>query len=123
MFKDRNAELRRLEEALLEEEELAQVLPSDDTPEDEDLLADEVLDELLEDTAPMQTSVPYQNYSNDYGNAYNADSVDVDLDDYSEQLQNTGKKDHSGLVIIACLLALGVLGVVIFLLLRQGGFL
>ena len=123
MFKDRDAQLRRLEDALLEEEELPQVLPSDQAPEDADLLADEVLDELLEDTAPMQSPVAYQNYSNDYGNAYNADSVDVDLEDYCEQVRSSGKKDHSTLVIILCLLALGVLGAAIFLMLRQGGFL
>lgn len=122
MFKDRNTELRRLEEALLEEEEYAQALPAEEEPEDEDLLSDVVLDELLEDTAPTTTTVPYQNFSNDYGNAYNADRTDVDLEDYSNQLQS-GKKDRSGLVILACLLALGVLGMIIYLMLKQGGFL
>ena len=122
MFKDRDAQLRRLEEALLEEEDL-QLLPAQETPEDEDLLSDDVLDELLEDTTPTPNNVAYQNYSNHYGNAYNADSADVDLEDYSQQLQGSSKKDRSGLVIIACLLALGVLGVMIFMMLRQGGFL
>ena len=122
MFKDRNAELQRLEEALLEEEEDTQVLPQEEMPEDEDLLSDETLDALLEDTASPQTTVPYQNFSNDYGNAYNADRTDVDLEDYAEQLQSP-RKDRSGLVIVACLLALGVLGMIIFLMLKQGGFL
>lgn len=122
MFKDRNEELRRLEEALLEEEELQTPEPEEETPEDEDLLTDEILDELLEDTAPVPGNVPYQNFSNDYGQAYNADHVDVDLEEFSEQVREP-KKDHSGLVIVICLLALGVLGVLIFLMLRQGGFL
>lgn len=120
MFKDRNEELRRLEEALLEEEELQ--LPVEETPQDEELLTDEILDELLEDPAPVPGNVPYQNFSNDYGQAYNADSVDVDLEEFSEQVRQP-KKDHSGLVILVCLLALGVLGVLIFLMLRYGGFL
>lgn len=122
MFKDRDAQLRRLEEALLEEEEESPEL-TEEVPEDEDLLTDDVLDELLEDAAPTQNHVPYQNFSNDYGNAYNADASDVDLDEYADQLQQPARKDRSGLVILACLLALGVLGVVIFLMLRQGGFL
>lgn len=122
MFKDRNEELRRLEEALLEEEELQTPDPVEEAPEDEDLLTDEILDELLEDTTPVPGNVPYQNFSNDYGQAYNADNADVDLEEYSEAVRQP-KKDHSGLVILVCLLALGVLGMLIFLMLRQGGFL
>lgn len=121
MFKDRNAELQRLEEALLEEED-KQILPVEETPEDEELLSDDLLDELLEDTAPIPSTVSYQNFSNDYGNAYNADRTDVDLEDYSDQLQSD-RKDRSGLVIVACLLALGVLGMIIYLMLKQGGIL
>ena len=122
MFKDRNAELQRLEEALLEEEEEVQVFPPEEVPEDEELLSDDTLDALLEDIAPPQATVPYQNFSNDYGNAYKADRTDVDPEDYRDQLQS-GRKDRSGLVIVACLLALGVLGMIIFLMLKQGGFL
>ena len=96
--------------------------PEEEASEDDDLLTDEILDELLEDTAPVQDHVPYQNFSNDYGQAYNADRVDVDLEEFSEAVQEP-KKDHSGLVIVVCLLALGVLGMLIFLMLRQGGFL
>ena len=121
MFKDRSTELQRLEEALLEEED-QQLLPAEQAPEDEDLLSDDLLDELLEDATPMPNTVSYQNFSNDYGNAYNADHTDVDLEEYTDQLQS-GRKDRSGLVIVACLLALGVLGMIIYLMLKQGGIL
>ena len=100
---------------------------TDDTPaEDEDLLEEQMLDELLEDTAPAKGAVPYHNYSNDYGQghtAYNTDVTDEDLDEYCQQVREAPKKDNTGLVILACLLALGVLGMVIYLMLRNGGIL
>lgn len=127
MFRDRSEELRRLEEALLEDEPTEMPEKTDDTPaEDEDLLEEQMLDELLEDTAPAKGAVPYHNYSNDYGQgytAYNTDVTDEDLDEYCQQVREAPKKDNTGLVILACLLALGVLGMVIYLMLRSGGIL
>lgn len=123
MFKDRNKELQRLEQALLEDEE-EELLPAEDTAEaDEDLLTEEALDELLEDVAPGKNSVPYQNFSNDYGHIYNSDVTDTDLDEYCEEILEEPAPSYSGLVILACLLALGILGMVIYLLLRYGGIL
>lgn len=127
MFKDRSEELRRLEEALLEEEEYdVQEETAADISGDEALLTDDILDELLEDTVPAKGAVTYQNFSNDYGNsytAYNTDVTDGDLDEYCEQVQQAPKKDNTGLVILACLLALGILGIVIYMMLRYGGIL
>ena len=113
MCKDRNQELQRLEQALLEEEE-------------EDLLSEETLNELLEDVAPAKNSVPYQNYSNDYGQpytAYNSDTTDTDLEEYSEEVLSADKPSYTGLIVLACLLAIGILGMVIYLMLRYGGIL
>ena len=122
MFKDRNKELQRLEQALLEEE--TEDLPVEEPPvEDEDLLSDEALNELLEDAAPGKDSVPYQNFSNDYGNAYNSDVMDGDMDEYCEEILEDPAPSYTGLVILACLLALGILGMIIYLLLRYGGIL
>lgn len=123
MFKDRNKELQRLEQALLEEEK--DEIPEEEEvfEEDEDLLTDETLDELLEDVAPGKNSVPYQNYSNDYGHIYNSDVTDDDLDEYCEEVLEEPAPSYTGLVILACLLALGILGMIIYLLLRYGGIL
>ncbi len=132
MFKDRNEELQRLEQALLEEDEtmvftpVEAAEPEEDMAEEDGLLAEETLDELLDDVAPGKASVAYQNFSNDYGKAYtayNSDVTDEDLDEYCEQVLEPPKPSYTGLVILACLLALGILGFVIFMLLRAGGFL
>ena len=123
MFKDRNEELQRLEQALLEDEEEEVSLAEATGEEDEDLLTEEALDELLEDVSPGKNSVPYQNFSNDYGHIYNSDIADTDLDEYCEEVLEEPAPSYTGLVILACLLALGILGMVIFMLLRYGGIL
>ena len=123
MFKDRNKELQRLEQALLEEEKDEISEEEEVFEEDEDLLTDETLDELLEDVAPGKNSVPYQNYSNDYGHIYNSDVTDDDLDEYCKAVLEEPAPSYTGLVILACLLALGILGMIIYLLLRYGGIL
>ena len=126
MFRDRNEELQRLEQALLEEVESPVDSEEENIPEDEDLLAEETLDELLEDVAPGKDSIPYQNYSNDYGQsytAYNSDTTDADLEEYCEEVLDEPAPSYTGLIILACLLAMGILGMVIFMLLRSGGIL
>ena len=123
MFKDRNKELQRLEQALLEEEK--DEIPEEEEvfEEDEDLLTDEKLDELLEDVAPGKNSVPYQNYSNDYGQIYNSDVTDTNIEEYSEEVLTESKSSYTGLLILACGLAFGILCVIIYLLIRYGGLL
>lgn len=122
MFKDRNEELQRLEQALLEDE--TKVIPVKEIlAEDEDLLTDETLDALLEDIAPGKNSVPYQNYSNDYGQIYNSDVTDTNIEEYSEEVLTESKSSYTGLLILACGLAFGILCVIIYLLIRYGGLL
>ena len=122
MFKDRNQELQRLEQALLEEE--TEELPAaEELVEDEELLTDEALNELLEDVAPGKNSVPYQNFSNDYGQIYNSDVTDEDLDEYCEEVLDESKPSYTGLIVFICVLALGILGVLIYLMARYGGLL
>lgn len=120
MYRDRDAELRRLQEQLLEDEE----------PEtDAELLDEETLDELLSDSQKSGDSKVYQNFSNGYGKrlrnyasgykAYNSDTTDTDLERYSEEVR---EPKHSG-----CLLWLGALlavaaAVVLWLYLRLGGY-
>lgn len=115
MFKDRNEALQRLEEALLEEEETT---PSEQPPQDDDLLGDALLDELLEDTAPAKETVPYQNFSNDYGN-----TESLPEEEALYEAPQKRKKDQFGIVIIACLLLTGILIALGFFLLRRGGIL
>lgn len=117
MFRDRSEELQRLEEALLEEEVLT---PAEEPAQDEDLLNEDMLDELLEDTAPAKDTVVYQNFSNDYGQTGPLPEYEEDLDEEPAPRQ---KKDQFGIVIIACLVLTGVLCAIAFLLLRQGGIL
>lgn len=122
MFKDRNKELQRLEQALLEDE--TKVIPvAEILAEDEDLLTDEALDELLDDVAPGKNSVPYQNFSNDYGQIYNTDITDEDLEEYCEAVLEEPANSYTGLILLACGLAFCILCVIIFLLLRSGGIL
>ena len=138
MFKDRNEELQRLEQALLEDEEEEVSLAEEPGEEDESEEYDEEYDEDYEedydeedifpeydyeDTRAAQDPVAYQHYSNGY-RAYNSDDCDEDLDAFSEDVYEAEEeRSNTGLVILACLLALGILGMVIFMLLCYGGIL
>ncbi len=123
MFNDTQQQLRRLEEALLAEEP---------APQDPELLDEEQLDRLLEDQAPAKGGVIYQNFSNGYGRslrnfasgyrAYNSDRADLELDDYSRQVQQ-GSSNNKGLVRLACCLGAGIVAVLVYLLVRYGGLL
>lgn len=114
MFNDKSDALRRLEEALLEEEETQPVQPTEEDPEDEDLLSEQILDELLEDERPGKTQVAYQNFSNDYGQTW---------EDEGETVQPRPKKDNFAWLIVICMTLILALGMLIWWLLRQGGLL
>ena len=140
MFKDTDEALARLEAELLREEEIEEI------PEEEDYLYDETFaDELEEepdlppeflytDTRAADGPVIYQNFSNNYGKnlrnyangyqAYNTDVSDEDLDSFSQDVLYTEpEKSNTPLILIACLLALGIVAMVfVWLFLLQGGF-
>lgn len=132
MFKDTDKELQRLEAELLAEEEVQQPQAVPEEEPDEELLSEEELDALLADTGPAKGRVVYQNFSNGYGrelrnyasgyNAYNSDTCDEDLDSYSEEVRQEPKK-YTALVVLACLLAAGIVGILLWWLLRYGGLL
>lgn len=111
MFTDKQDALRRLEEALLEDEDVQPAL-APEAPEDEDLLSEDFLDALLEDERPGKAEVAYQNFSNAYGQA---------CEDDPETLPP--KKDHFAWVIVICLVLILALGALIYWMLRQGGLL
>ena len=122
MFKDQKEELQRLEQALLAEEDTVEE-QEEELPSLEDTLR-------WEDTRPADGPVVYQNFSNDYGaelrnyasgyKAYNTDKTDNDLDSYSETVRQ-GNKSTAALVVLAGVLAAGIIAVTVYLLLRFGG--
>jgi len=129
MFRDKEEELQRLQQELLEQEE-PEELP-EEAENDETLLDEAELDELLKDTRPSEDTVVYQNYSNDYGHqlrnyatgykAYNTDNVDVDPEELSQQLEQPAR--NTGLLVTAGVLAAAVCAVACYLLLRYWGIL
>ena len=121
MFRDASEELERLQAELLAEEEPAEEI-SPEPPEEEYDPYDE-----YEDTRPAEGPAVYQNYSNDYGKnlrnyasgyrAYNTDTCDDDLDEYSEDVRSGGKKRGCGcltamvlflLLVLVALIAVGL---------------
>lgn len=114
MFRDTKETLRRLEEQLLEEQE--------ETPEFQP-----------EEQAAAGDCEVYQNYSNDYGRqlrnfasgyaAYNSDKVDEDLEHFSQQVEQGGRRKPG--VLIAAVLAViaAVLGIAACICLVRGGLL
>ena len=92
MFRDRQSELQRLEEALLAEEDA-----QEEIPEEEELL---------------QVDTAYANFANGY-RVYNTDRSDKDLEDYSDDVYQAQSHKRTGLwiaLLIVSLLALGFLG-------------
>lgn len=153
MFKDTEKELKRLEEELLaQEEEDEASRQSDEEYEDGyDQDWEEMFDEAPAENAGQEedwqdmTRVFYGGvegwqdetrvYNTDAlqaqqqanrscgGRIYNTDKTDEDLSDYGEQIREPAGKSLTGLMVTAALLTAGILGVVIFWLVRYGGVL
>ncbi len=129
MFRDAKEELSRLEEELLAEEDL-----HEEVPEDGELLEEETLDALLqESTRAADGTVIYKNFSNGYGKglrnyasgyrAYNSDRTDEDPEELSEAVLAGDSSGLRGLTVAALLLSCGIVLTVIWLLLRYWGIL
>ncbi len=114
MYKDAREELQRLEDALLEEEAIEEETLEEDT--EEALLAAtqriESLEQVEEQTPDLAAT----------RRIYNADPLDVDLEDYARQVQEA-PKSLTGLIIAAAALAAGVIGILVWWLLRYGAML
>ena len=132
MFHDAQEELKRLEAELLEAD--TPNVQEDPVPEDPNLLDEESLDALLDQTQRIETPEGariYRNHANDYGKnlrnfasgykAYNTDTCDEDLEAYSQQVYAPKKKGLAGLVITALLLSAGIVAVLCYLWVRFGG--
>ncbi len=100
MFEDRNQELQRLSEELLEEE-----FPAAAEEEDDTLLSEETLNELLDI------------------DVHNADTSDVDLEEFSEELQTPEEPKTTGLLVTSILSATGIVLLLAWWVLRYFGIL
>lgn len=123
MFRDKDEELQRLQDALLEEEQTAR--PEEALPAEEDF------DELLWDTDQGENPQVYQNYSNNYGRnlrnfasgykAYNSDDTDVQLEEYCDEVRGGGKIALWWIWLILILMA-AVVAAIFGLFLSTGGW-
>ena len=109
--------LRRLEEELLEEE-LMDFDEFAEESDEEDLFLKEIYDLI----GTEKSNTAYRNYSNNYGQtrAASAYSTDAPLPDYryDEPEEEAPRKGGNGLVVAVCLEALGIIGVVVYWLVR-----
>ena len=124
MFKDAQEELKRLEAELL-----AQEPASEEDPSIDDILNDAELNALLSDTQTISNVEGYENYSNQYGKApleatrayqiYNTDHTDTDLEEYAQTVLEPKKTQSlTGLIITAAVLSAGILGVILWWVIR-----
>lgn len=127
MYRDRQEELQRLQEQLLDGEE-----PEEIVQEGEELLDEEELDALLEGADQGENPRVYRNFSNGYGKdlrnyatgykAYNTDRTDEDLESYSQEvLAPKEDKSITGLLILMLALLCGIAGVLCWIYLRMKG--
>lgn len=104
MFQDKEEELKRLEEALLAEEE---------TEEEQEI------------SQPQDATMVFQPVAEPAGvsprKVYNTDVLDTDLDDFSRRVERPKGEGLTGLVILAILLTAGVVCAVIWWVLRLRG--
>ena len=136
MFRDAQEELKRLERELLAEEEEAQT-PEEEGEEEEELTQEELeqILELLDEKPESAMDMPedydavrnydgqVRNFANNY-TAYNADRTDTELESYSREVRE-GSEDRSlaGLSALALALMAGILGVLVWWLVRYQGLL
>lgn len=123
MFKDTKEELDRLQQELLQEQATQVFTPVEEPrqtsrgPNVDDILNDPELQALMEDTvaAPPQ-NVTYRNFANDYGE----ERVKTRE---PEPVPRRKEKGNRGLIIADCLLAGGIVLVVLWWVLRLSGIL
>lgn len=118
MFKDTKEELNRIQHELLQEQATQVFTPVEEPrqtshgPNVDDILNDPELQALMEDTvaAPPQ-NVTYRNFANDYGEERVKPRE-------PEAVPQKKEKGNRGLVIANCLLAGGIVLVVLWWVLR-----
>lgn len=132
MFKDAQKELKRLEELLEEEEEELSEEESDEESEEEfdgeyeEEPQDDVDEFDEEEWEQIRSTLVFRSGAEKFrqqlaaqqagSRAYNSDRTDLDPEDLEEEL--SGGKSLTGLVVLTVLLTLGIVGMVIWFLLR-----
>ena len=116
MNRDREEELQRLENELLEQEELVEEVEEDFEEEDCQIGEDPVV---------------YQNFANNYGKdlrnfasgykAYNADHVDVDIEEFSQEVQEDTPAAPVWIPVLLTVLIGAVVGAIVWFYLSLGG--
>ena len=114
MFRDRNEELDRLESALLEQDEPAE--EEEFFEEEEDTLYDEEFDDCEEIMDQPTAVIPNVR-------AYTNSHTDVELDQFSRQVEKGKKKGGFGIIAFLMVLLTGAFCVLAYLVLKQGGYL
>ncbi len=117
MYKDAKEELKRLEEALLEEEEIR----TEESEEDLDALLQQAKELLEEPSDETQVFHWQPEELKKAGRVYNTDKTDEDLERFSEAVRSGEKKSLTGLIITAAALAAGIVAVLIWWIVRYGG--
>ena len=118
MYKDAKEELKRLEEALLEEEETQPEKPDEDA--DLDALLEQARELLKEPSDETQVFHWQPEELKGTAHVYNTDKMDGDLDSFSEEVRSGGQKSLTGLVVTAIALAAGIVAVLIWWIVRYG---
>ena len=121
MNRDREEELQRLENELLEQDDVL----DEETPEEDNEEFEE------EDTRIGDAPAVYQNFANNYGKdlrnfasgykAYNTDDLDVDLEEFSQEVQEEKTAAPMWLPILLTLLIGAVVGAIVWFYLSLGG--
>lgn len=117
MFRDTEEELNRLEQELLQEEEREET--------------EDFSEFLPQDPEPAEGPMVYQNFSNDYGRglrnyataykAYNSDTVDEDLERFSEEVRQPGRNRAGWIIVTVLALITALLAIAVWLYLGMGG--
>lgn len=107
MFRDRDEELNRLEEALRDADEEEETLTDEEEYFDED-----------EEYDAYEEEMPLPKFR-----AYNSDTTDMNLEKYSKTVYKAGKGSGLGLLAFLLILLSILLFVLAWWLLKYGGFL
>ena len=108
MFRDTKEELERLQQQLLEDEEIPQLTPE----EEEALVMERNIFDLVSEEESGEHEGAYSNFANDYqAEAYNTDQSDVDLEELSEAVMEPRKENLTGLLILMMVLLAGIVGI------------
>ncbi len=109
MRRDTQDELERLSRALLEEE-------APPPPPEEEAEPEWVISQLEEDL-PIEDVKEYKNHANHYGRAFNSDKTELSPEALSDALLEPEEEASGspGLLLLAFLLLLGIVGVLIWL--------